>query len=75
MFKLSKELELADRPLNISTPYLKEPVDLDAEGNFLSAAAVKRLEDLFAQAEGYVEGDRAQGELPLDEDEEEDEDA
>lgn len=50
-------------PLVLNTPHQKEEGDLDEAGTFISRATRQRLDELVAEAERYIDGHRAQGDL------------
>jgi hypothetical protein len=69
-----KDLPDAHSPFNIATPlrFLEHP---DEEGSYSPALSDKQgalIEELIEEAKKYVKGERAQGTLPLDQEEDED---
>lgn len=58
-----KTLKTANGPLVINTPHLPSDGYSDSDCPMLSPATVTRLEALAFQAERYLGGDRAQGQL------------
>lgn len=67
-----KTLKNSNAPFNIHTPFKWAIAsDPSVESSFLSKGCVKRLELVLDYAEGYIDGDRAQGKLFDDKEDEE----
>lgn len=51
-------------PIAINTPHLREPIeDKDTGPNFFLDGMTDAIEEMCAEAQAYLDGDRAQGEL------------
>lgn len=64
----SKELPDSHSPFNISTPlrFLEHPQEEGSYSPALTAEQVKAVECVIEEAKAYVQGKRAQGQLPLE---------
>lgn len=62
-----RELEGTNAPLVINTPHLKEQVEDIEEGSFITDTMLKALTRIHTAVQKYLDGDRMQTELPLDE--------
>lgn len=60
-----RKLERSNSPLNLHTPHLQEASDEDADGAWLSDELVALVESVKEHAQLYIDGTRAQAELPL----------
>lgn len=69
-----KSLPDASAPFNIATPlrFLDNPAEEGTYTPALELSAVSLISDAEEEAKSYVKGDRARGQLPLPEDETED---
>jgi hypothetical protein len=69
-----KQLPECNGPLNLATPLrlLDEPVAEGAVGKPLNDLQAEAVQEVIEQAKAYVRGDRAQGQIPLEEGSDED---
>lgn len=70
-----KSLPECHSPLNLATPlrFLEHPKEEGSYSPALDQDAIERISALVEEAKAYVKGDRAQGQLPLDEEKVEEE--
>ncbi len=65
-----KQLPECNGPLNLATPLrlLDEPIAEGAVGKPLNDEQAEAVQEVIEQAKAYVRGDRAQGQIPLEDD-------